>query len=178
MSLTSRGKMLQLASKTPNSNSPKSNVLETAVRLGMKILTYRSILDFCKKYIKVSVEELNEQNQQSGQTNQQQSSNLNKIKTRQLKAPFLKFEDKEEKFAPSYKEFESWPSVCVGNKAAANPLPNQVVPKNFNTSKIIQPINKKKQRVYFCEICSKEFTNMIEVNETLYFYLYFNRSQF
>jgi len=164
MGLT-RGKML-LASKAPQSSSNKTkDVLETAVKLNMKILTHRSILDFCKKFIKISVDDMNTCEQSNEVDN---SVNNSKVKVKQLKTPFLKFEDKEERFAPVYKEFEMWPSVCVDANSSIVTTTNQQtpnVPKNFNT-KLIQPITKKRQRVFFCEICSKEFTNMIEHVQT------------
>lgn len=166
MGLT-RGKMLAI--KAPNTSAKTKDVLETALRLNMKILTHRSILDFCKKYIKVPLDDVTA----AEQANEQDGAAAAKVKVRQLKAPFLKFEDKEEKFAPVYKEFDIWPQVCTdassSSLTAANTnavLTNQTptVPKNFNTSKLLQPpMQKKRQRVFFCEICSKDFTNMIEV---------------
>ena len=165
MGLT-RGKMLAI--KAPSTSAKTKDVLDTALRLNMKILTHRSILDFCKKYIKVplDVTAAEQANEQDGA-----ASVAAKVKVRQLKAPFLKFEDKEEKFAPVYKEFDIWPTVCMDASsssltATTNVQTNQTptVPKNFNTSKLLQPpMAKKRQRVFFCEICSKDFTNMIEV---------------
>lgn len=170
-----RGKML--ATKTPQSSSNKTkDVLETAVKLDMKILTHRSILDFCKKYIKISLDDLaGEQKQLSNEPDNSTSGSSSKVKVKQLKAPFLKFEDNEERFAPVYKEFDIWPSVCIdanssqlvttnytNNPNPTNNQPTPTVPKNFST-KLIQQLPKKRQRVLFCEICSKEFTNMIEV---------------
>lgn len=169
MGLT-RGKMM-LASKTPQSSSNKTkDVLETAVKLNMKILTHRSILDFCKKYIKMPMDD-QVSCEQSNEHDNSTNSNNSKVKVKQLKGPFLKLEDKEEKFAPVYKEFEIWPSVCIDSNSSSilnttNTNNNQrtpTVPKNFKT-KLIEPLNKKRQRVLFCEICSKEFTNMIEVS--------------
>ena len=165
MGLT-RGKML--ATKAPSSSAKTKDVLETALRLNMKILTHRSILDFCKKYIKLPLDDVTA----AEQSNEQDAGAAAKV--RQLKAPFLKFEDKEERFAPVYKEFDTWPTVCMESSSSsltntnvtnltANPQ-TPTVPKNFNTSKLLQPpMQKKRQRVFFCEICSKDFTNMIEV---------------
>lgn len=177
MSLT-RGKML--ATKTPSSSAKTKDVLDTALKLNMKILTHRSILDFCRKHMKVTIDEISlEQMGAANLHNTDQDKNsmnsLVKIKIRQLKAPFLKFEDQEEKFSPVYKEFEKWPSICIDSSSSSltnntnitnNHNQTQAVPKNFNTSKLLQPLHnhKKRQRIYFCEICSKEFTNMIEVN--------------
>ena len=163
MGLT-RGKML--ATKAPSTSAKTKDVLETALRLNMKILTHRSILDFCKKYIKVPLDDVTA----AEQANEQEAAAAAaaRVKVRQLKAPFLKFEDKEEKFAPVYKEFDIWPAVCMESNSSSltntNATNQPTVPKNFNTSKLLQPpMQKKRQRVFFCEICSKDFTNMIEV---------------
>lgn len=184
MALT-RGKylatnFLMATTKTPQSTSltKTKDVLETAVKLNMKILTHRSILDFCKKYIKISLDDLAGE-QTNNETDCSQTNSNSKLKVKQLKSPFLKFEDKDEKFAPIYKEFDVWPSICIDSNSSSivttntnqNHFNNQPVQQQTNTptvpkinAKLIQPpINKKRQRVLFCEICSKEFTNMIEV---------------
>lgn len=198
-----RGK--RLACKTPtqqsNGGSKSTDVLETGRKLRMKILSYKSILNFCKQYMKIPNEE-----QPSDETSQIKINQTTGVKFKTLRAPFIKFEDNEEKYQPSVKELDAWPELDLNTPAGTCPFGN-VMFNRSNTRKVSTNTNptggtttasvtpaasgtahasvtpalstklrettkpvlaqKKRQRVLFCEICCKEFTNMSEVSATI-----------
>jgi hypothetical protein len=189
-----RGKRLAFKTPTQQATTSKStDVLETGLKLRMKILTYKSILDFCKQYMKIPNEE-----QQSDEASSIKINQSTGVKFKTLRTPFLKFEDNEEKYQPSVKEFEAWPDLDLNSASGTCPFGNVMFKTNARKAAVqatainhtatptpsttaqasitpaldnkvretVKPVlaQKKRQRVLFCEICCKEFTNMTDVS--------------
>lgn len=127
----------------------EDGVLERAIKLNVKLMSIDDLINWCAKYL-------------SSQSSSDDDDEFTKVTVRELKAPFLKFEDLNYQQAPSVREFISWPEVNIQN---LNQLP---LGKSF-FSRVLdlcvsatQKQIRRDLRPIYCEICSQQVAETIE----------------
>ncbi|KAG9511311.1 Acetylcholine receptor subunit beta-like 1, partial [Fragariocoptes setiger] len=128
-------------------------VLQRAISIGVKLMSADELVYFCKKYCSTTCD------------------NENKIDARELRAPFIKYQDVTCRFAPSFKEFTAWPEIdtskpvpigrsfFTGNEPQPSQphtqqLQQQTGTTNGTTNPQNQNIRKIRHREVYCELCS------------------------
>lgn len=150
------------------------DVLETALNLGIKIISAEQLFDHTEKII-----------QQLKGTLKESAFNVPQL---HLRSPYIKVEDNRYRFKPSYSELKVWPEIHLDPNGTSSPFVKtkrvstevksleglaciKSDPKklNYQESKQRTAPTKHttiKRRANWCEICSKEIENIMKVCRT------------
>lgn len=108
----------------------QDSMLEKARNYGVKLMSLQDLLMWCSKYV----------SSQSSSDDDDETANV-----KELKQPFIKFEDINCQFAPSVKEFAHWPEVNYnGNQPVGKSIFNDstlLCTPNQSVNNIIHPNN-------------------------------------
>ena len=161
--------ILEKAKQQNASNYSKCDVIESAQKLGITIWLLPKIQDWINK----KKELLNVLGKSTQQKKQHSDPAHNQVEIRELKAPFIKFEDTNHEFRPVISEFRRFPKLYCGGRAGQSPFfaPEFVKQKLREPSQHQQPARrqapKQTQKVAhpqagYCEICEAPFSELEE----------------
>ena len=165
--------ILEKAKQQNASNYSKCDVIESAQKLGITIWLLPKIQDWINK----KKELLNVLGKSTQQKKQHSDPAHNQVEIRELKAPFIKFEDTNHEFRPVISEFRRFPKLYYGGRAGQSPFfAPELVKHKLREPSHHQHIRKKveqhQQKVQqqkvaqpqagYCEICEVPFSELEE----------------
>ena len=170
--------ILEKAKQQNASNASKCDVIESAQKLGITIWLLPKILN----WISNKKEQLNLFNKSVANPKRNPSSassDLQQVEIRELKAPFIKFEDTNHEFRPVISEFRRFPKLYYGGRAGQSPFfaPELVKHKlrepshhqhirkkveQHNQQKVQQQQKVAQPQAGYCEICEVPFSELEE----------------
>ena len=157
--------ILEKAKQQNASHASKCDVIESAQKLGITI--------WLLPKIQVWIENKKSQIAALAKPVKKPSSSGDQVQVeiRELKAPFIKFEDTNHEFRPVISEFRRFPKLYCGGRAGQSPFfaPEPLVKQRLREP-LAQPVRKRVEKVNkaphpqagYCEICECPFSELEE----------------